>query len=301
MRSNKFLASRNRHLKRYSHYLWAGVLRENQGLLRTRGWSVSPSSASTEQCRVGIQGKSGGYNDCLLLHPYGFLKWLPHNQQVLTSPLLDFDVLMFCNVRDWLCGPRENQCPAWPSDCCPLTPLCIAGVWRSSEQVAAGQEARMWVPFSVWCVPVLLHHDRVQCVHFRELAHVWGTLIYQATHQGSVPSFLCNTRPGCTPSHRGPQGRGFHLSCAVHQPPHLPQWLRLSLPLPSFTSSCYPCHPASLAHLFLPPSCEDFYHSPEFSSSRTVTEILENWLLTGPSQTKLITIPPTFLSYWMKD
>lgn len=47
-------------------------------------------------------------------------------------------------------GPR----PA-PSD----PALCLAGVWRPPEQVAAGQEARVRVPFPIRRVPVLLHHD----------------------------------------------------------------------------------------------------------------------------------------------
>lgn len=113
---------------------------------------------------------------------------------------------MFRNVRDGLCGPRGNQCPCPRAlSCCLLTLLCVAGVWCSPEQVAAGQEARVRVPLPVWRVPVLLHHDGVQCVHLRELAHVRGTLIYQAACRGSVPSFLCNTRPGQTRVTRAPR------------------------------------------------------------------------------------------------
>lgn len=72
----------------------------------------------------------------------------------------------------------------------------VAGVRRPPEQVAAGQEARVWVPFPVWRVPVLLHHDGVQRVHLRELAHVWGPLILRAAHWGLVLlSVQYKTRP----------------------------------------------------------------------------------------------------------
>lgn len=163
-------------------------------------------------------------------------------------------------MKDGLCGPRENPCLApGPPGCCPLTPLCVAGVWRSPEQVAAGQEAGVRMPFPVRRVPVLLHHDGVQRVHLRELAHVRGTLIHRAAHRGSVPSFLCNTRAGRTPSHRGLQGRAS-IS------PLLFTGLRSCLsgpgapcPLPRPSSSWGPtCHPAFLAHPVLPPRCEDF-------------------------------------------
>lgn len=149
-------------------------------------------------------------------------------------------------MKDGLCGPREKPCPApGRPGCCPLTPLCVAGVWRSPEQVAAGQEAGVRMPFPVWRVPVLFHHDGVQRVHLRELAHVRGTLIHRAAHRGSVPSFLCNTRPGRTPSHTGLQGRAS-IS------PLLFTGLRSCLSGPG--APCPLPHPSSSWGSYLPPS-----------------------------------------------
>ncbi|XP_045301391.1 sodium/potassium/calcium exchanger 3 isoform X1 [Leopardus geoffroyi] len=88
-----------------------------------------------------------------------------------------------------------------------LTPglrLCY-GVWRSPEQVAAGQEARVRVPFPVRCVPVLLHHDRVQRVHLCELAHVRGPLSRLATHRASVLLYCAIQDPAAPRVTRAPR------------------------------------------------------------------------------------------------
>lgn len=129
--------------------------------------------------------------------------------------------------------------------------------------MAAGQEAGVWVPLPVRRVPLLLHHDGVQRVHLCELAHVWGLTIGQATCRGSGPPFLCNTRPGRTRVMRPLEGcaRGVRLSHAVHRPPLLSWWPRLSLPPPLLPVLLVlpPTQPPSPAHP-LPASplpCED--------------------------------------------
>ena len=56
-------------------------------------------------------------------------------------------------------GRRTGRSPGGPRPVPSDPALCLAGVWRPSEQVAAGQEARVRVPFPIRRVPVLLHHD----------------------------------------------------------------------------------------------------------------------------------------------
>lgn len=157
-------------------------------------------------------------------------------------------------MKDGLCGPRENPCPApGPPGCCPLTPLCVAGVWRSPEQVAAGQEAGVRMPFPVRRVPVLLHHDGVQRVHLRELAHVRGTLIYRPPTEAQFLLFCAIQDPAAPRVTRAPRAGLPSLPCCSQA--SAPASVAQALPAPSLAP---PPPPGVLpaTQPFLPtPSC----------------------------------------------
>lgn len=145
--------------------------------------------------------------------------------------------------------PRLMPPPAAPSD----PAVCVAGVWCSPEQVAAGQEARVRVPFPVRRVPVLLHHDGVQCVHVCELAHVRGPLTRPAARRALVLLFCAIQDPAAPRVTRAPSGPG---------PPALPRWSQASAP--ASVAQAVPPLPAPSpppwvppAHPFLSPPCED--------------------------------------------
>lgn len=70
----------------------------------------------------------------------------------------------------------------------------VVGFWRPHEQMEAGQEARVCVPFPLWHLPVFLHHDRIQCFHVCELAHVQRSLTQAADCRENFP-LTCAIQP----------------------------------------------------------------------------------------------------------
>lgn len=202
-------------------------------------------------------------------HHYDFHKLFSHEHQVLTSPLLDFDVLTL--MRDELCGPRKNQCPAQgPSGRCPLTPSvccrCSVFTWTSgswTRSLGAGAFSctacscvspswRSSTYSPSWTCPCAGNTDLPVCLP--RLSSFFSVQYKTWPHPGSL----------------GPPGQGV-LSVS----PALFTGLSSCLggpgspcPFPrSFSSLGRTCHPAPLAHPFRPPPCEDFRSPHEFSSS----------------------------------
>ncbi|KAK7815792.1 hypothetical protein U0070_025252, partial [Myodes glareolus] len=114
-------------------------------------------------------------------------------------------------VKSFFTDSTEQQRPHLLRRLAPGLCLCH-GVWCSPEQMAAGQEARVWVPLPVRRVPLLLHHDGVQRVHLCELAHVWGLMIVAWPPAEAQVLLFCAIRDPVAPESGGPSRAAASVS-----------------------------------------------------------------------------------------